>query len=216
MAIPFFEEDMEIISKLGTRPKEENGVNESELKRLFDTAGIKIKKFLNETLIPQMNMTVDVQALLNGILDATLSKSDKAAPAKLVGDKIAEVVKTAGAALPRSGGAMTGGINMSNQKLTNVPTPSNEYDAANKKYVDNCKIATTIYLAADNWVDKTQVVENAAVTPNSIIFFGYAQESVDACRIADVRCAGQEKGKLYFTCKWVPRDAVFVEVVIWN
>ena len=60
MAITFFEEDMEIISKLGTRPKEDNGVSEQELKSLFDAAGMKIKKFLNEVLIPQANMTIDV------------------------------------------------------------------------------------------------------------------------------------------------------------
>lgn len=216
MAIPLFEEDMEIISKLGTRPKEDNGVNEPELKRLFDAAGIKLKKFLNETLIPQLNMTIDVQSLLNGILDATLSLADKAAPAKIVGEKISEAKNIAEAALSRKGGIMTGGINMSNQKLSNVPEPTAEYDAANKKYVDSRKVPAEIVLATGNWVDKTQVIKNAAVDQNSIILFGYAVESVDACRRADVRCTGKGSGTLTFTCRWIPAEDVTVNVTIWN
>lgn len=216
MAIPFFEEDMEIISKLGTRPKEENGVTESELKRLFDSAGIKIKKFLNETLIPQMNMTIDVQSLLNGILDATLSKAGKAAPANIVGEKLLEIRRVAEAALSRNGGAMTGGINMNHKQLTNVPVPVNEYDAANKQYVDGRKVSATVALTTDDWVDKQQKIRNTAVTPNSIVFFSYDPESNAVASAAAVHCVAQSDGELTVSCQRIPRKTVFVNLVIWN
>ena len=38
--------------------------------------------------------------------------------------------------LPLAGGTMTGTLNMNNQALTNVPTPVNNGDAANKAYID--------------------------------------------------------------------------------
>lgn len=39
--------------------------------------------------------------------------------------------------LKRTGGSMSGNINMSNHSITNVNTPVNQKDAANKKYVDD-------------------------------------------------------------------------------
>lgn len=40
-------------------------------------------------------------------------------------------------ALQKSGGSMTGAIDMGTNKVTNLGTPTNDNDAANKKYVDN-------------------------------------------------------------------------------
>lgn len=40
-------------------------------------------------------------------------------------------------ALQKSGGTMTGDLNMGNKRITNLSTPSSETDAANKNYVDN-------------------------------------------------------------------------------
>ena len=39
--------------------------------------------------------------------------------------------------LKKSGGTMTGAINMNNKKITNIPTPTTGTDAANKNYVDS-------------------------------------------------------------------------------
>lgn len=141
MALPLFEEDMEIISKLGTRPKEDNGVSESQLKALFDRGGMLIKKFLNETLIPQMNMTIDVQHLLNGILDKTLSKEDKAANAYATGEAIKKVSQVATAAIPKAGGEMSGNLS--------VPAPVAADHAVNKGYVDTKRLFATLF--ADGW-----------------------------------------------------------------
>lgn len=58
-------------------------------------------------------------------------------------EAIQKAQKTADAALPKTGGDVTGDINMSGniamngKKITGVATPSDDGDAANKKYVDD-------------------------------------------------------------------------------
>ena len=100
-----------------------------------------------------MNQLVDVQALLNGILDTTLSKEDKAANSKTVGEKIAEVLKIANAALPKAGGHMTGALNMNNQQLTGLPTPVSATNAVPKSYVDTATVS--VELTAAGWTGST-------------------------------------------------------------
>lgn len=88
MAIPKFEVDMDIISKLGEHPGSDDGLTPAGFKAKFDLAGKFIKEYINTILLPNLNNIVDVQALLDNILDETLTKADKAAPAKYVGDVI--------------------------------------------------------------------------------------------------------------------------------
>ena len=166
MAIPLMEEDVEVISKLGDTPGSDDGLTAQQLKGKFDLPGVRIKNFINNTLIPHLNQLVDVQALLDGILDATLSLADKAAPAKTVGEKISLVQQTANAALPKSGGYMTGALNMNNQQLTGLPTPVSASNAVNKGYVDTQTVPAT--LSAASWVGDaapyTQTITVAGLT----------------------------------------------------
>lgn len=153
MAIPLMEDDVEVIGKLGTMPGNENGLTTQQLKERFDLGAVRIKKFLNEVLIPQVNMTIDVQSLLNGILDTSLSLANKAAPAKTVGEKITSILQIANAALPKSGGYMTGTLNMNNKQLTGLPVPEYANDAVPKSYVDTVTVAAT--LTAAGWKGDT-------------------------------------------------------------
>lgn len=147
MAIPLMEEDVEVISKLGDTPGSDDGLTAQQLKGRFDLASVRIKNFINNVLIPYMNQLVDVQALLNGILDKTLSLEDKAANAKATGEKIGLVQQTANAALPKSGGIMTGALNMNNQQLTGLPTPVSAGNAVPKSYVDSVLVKATLTIA---------------------------------------------------------------------
>lgn len=52
---------------------------------------------------------------------------------------------TASAALPKAGGKMTGAIDMNGKKITNLPAPGANGDAANKKYVDDGVAAAKTY-----------------------------------------------------------------------
>lgn len=87
MAIPKLLADLAIISKLKENPRAD-GLSAEGFQKKFDEAALLIQKFLNESLIPELDKIVDVQALLNGILDNTLTAADKAAPAKEVGDRL--------------------------------------------------------------------------------------------------------------------------------
>lgn len=88
MAIRPLEADVEIISKLGTNPGVDNGLSEEQIKAKFDEAAVILKDYINNYLIPEFDNVVDVDAMLKNILDATLSKNDKAANAAAVGEAI--------------------------------------------------------------------------------------------------------------------------------
>ena len=60
-----------------------------------------------------------------------------AATKKYVDDAASDVAAQIGDYLPKAGGAMSGPIDMNSQKITEVPTPQANTDAANKKYVDD-------------------------------------------------------------------------------
>lgn len=88
MALKKLEASLDIISALGNNPGSDNDLNEEQLKAKFDEAANIIKDYLNAYLIPEMEKTVDVEALLSDILDVTLSKKDKAANADATGAAI--------------------------------------------------------------------------------------------------------------------------------
>lgn len=85
MAIEKLSADLNIISKLGDYPLADDGMEPDQFKAKFDEAGKLIKQYINEVLIPSLDELVDVDALLKGILDTTLTKADKAANAKATG-----------------------------------------------------------------------------------------------------------------------------------
>lgn len=85
MAIEKLIADLNIISKLGDYPLADDGLEPEQFKAKFDEAGKLIKQYINEVLVPSLDELVDVDALLKGILDTTLTKEDKAANAKATG-----------------------------------------------------------------------------------------------------------------------------------
>lgn len=85
MALKNLLADLSIISKLGDNPGVDNGLSAEQIKAKFDEAANLIKDYINNYLLPELDKTVDVEALLADILDATLSKSDKAANASATG-----------------------------------------------------------------------------------------------------------------------------------
>ncbi len=64
--IPELTDDMEVIRKLGRRPNSDDGLTEAAFKAKFDEAGIAIKKFINEKVVPAIN---DYVVSTDGLLD---------------------------------------------------------------------------------------------------------------------------------------------------
>ena len=64
--IPELTADVEVIQKLGRRPNSDDGLTEAAFKAKFDEAGISIKKFINEKVVPAIN---DYVASTDGLLD---------------------------------------------------------------------------------------------------------------------------------------------------
>lgn len=173
MAIPKFLEDLAIISKLGENPGADNGLSTSAFRAKFDEAGLKIQEYMNEVLIPNLDALVDVSALLNSILDKTLSKVDKAAEAKAVGDALAKK-------LDSTGGTMTGPLN--------VAVPAEETHAANKGYVDSKHFFRDVTLTAAGWsaaAPYTQTVTAQGITEEDRPIYGVALSADAATAMAE-------------------------------
>ena len=68
MAIPLFEEDLNIISRLGDYPGSEDGLTTEDLKARFDLAANLIKTYLNEKVIPYVNIAIDVDELTRTLM----------------------------------------------------------------------------------------------------------------------------------------------------
>ena len=105
MAYTYFNEDVENVSHLSDLPNEEDGLAAAELKAVFDKAGVDIKDFLNNTLIPELssssgksftvtfpmgNITYDFVTTSYGITAATdvFCQSDEASSSEWTNNRI--------------------------------------------------------------------------------------------------------------------------------
>lgn len=61
MAIQKFEDDLNIISKLGDNPGTDNGLTTPQFRAMFDKAGLMIQKFINDVILPAMNASNNPQ-----------------------------------------------------------------------------------------------------------------------------------------------------------
>ena len=71
---------------------------------------------------------------------------------------------TAEAALPKSGGSMTGGINMGGKSITNLASPSADTDAVNKGYADSKYNTFSATLSAGGWTGSGPYTQTVAVS----------------------------------------------------
>jgi hypothetical protein len=110
MAIPKFEADLNIISQLPDRPNDERGLSPQAFKEEFDRAGLLVKEYINEILVPQANIDIDNAAKGIGgsdgidgstLVDGTVTAS-KLAPNSVTTEKIASESVTAGKIAPKA------------------------------------------------------------------------------------------------------------------
>lgn len=97
----------------------------------------------------------------------------------------------ANAALPKSGGTMTGDIAMGGNKMTGLGAPSADTDAANKKYVDDNFLAATLK-GASNGV--AELDANGKVPASQLP--SYVDDVLEYAAFASFPAEG-EAGKIY-------------------
>ena len=69
MAFPKLNDDLYVISKLGTNPGADDGLSEEQFKAKFDEAANVIKDYLNNILVPELDNIADLDAMLEYITD---------------------------------------------------------------------------------------------------------------------------------------------------
>jgi hypothetical protein len=110
MAIPKFEADLNIISKLADKPNDAEGLSAQAFKEEFDRAGLLVKEYINEILVPQANIDIDNASKGIGgsegmdgstIADGTVTAS-KLSANSVTAEKIAEDAVTAEKIAPKA------------------------------------------------------------------------------------------------------------------
>jgi hypothetical protein len=202
MALPKLLEDLAFISKLGEYPGSDDNLTTEQFRARFDAAALRIQEYLNNQLVPGLDQLVDVQALLKGILDPTLSLADKAASAKATGDALNRK-------LDKTGGNITGNIDMGAKRIVNLGNPISDTDAVNKKFVETKHFFRTVSLPASGWSGSgpyTQAVTVDGVLKTDEPHWGLVRSGDAAARIAQKEAFSviddldTADGSVTFTC----------------
>ena len=136
--------------------------------------------------------------------DNAAAAAENAATAAGNAQNTADTAKnTAEAALPKSGGTMTGAVDMGGKNITSLGTPSNSGDAATKGYVDGKRLSGTVTLTTSGWSSKAQTVNVSGILATDmphwgIVYGDSAEAEKEAFALIDV--LETSAGKFTFRC----------------
>ena len=128
----------------------------------------------------------------------------------------ADIAKGMGEKLPKTGGTMTGDIEMSGKKVTGLGTPTADADAVPKSYAVDMK-QSAVTLSHSGWSNGAITVSVDGVTEDTgqtAVITTAAAESVDAYLDSGVKCSGQGAGTITFICTDTPSEDLTVNVLI--
>ena len=118
-----------------------------------------------------------------------------------------EVRSLAEGALPRSGGKMTGAVNMNSQRLYGLAAPSSDTDAVPRKYMEDYvsgrRLGGTVILTASGWSGGVQTISVSGILASDMphwgIVYGTNREAEkEAFALVDELEA--QAGKFVFRC----------------
>lgn len=217
--LPSFEEDLNIIQKLGDTPGTDNNLSSAELKAKFDEAGNRLKNYLNK-IIPMLNgafggegnvlsggmLIGDLDVNRNRLFGVPTPTTDSDAASKEYVDSA--VADAKGASLPIAGGVMAGDISMGGNTVKGLKAPSAGADAATKDYVDGKRAAYTATLGT-SWTGSgpyTQTVAVSGILASDMPHVAPVYSSDTATAIAQkeawgcISCGKAAAGGILFTC----------------
>lgn len=217
-------ENIAFIQQLGDNPNADNNLNAQNLKAWFDKAPLAIQTFVNDKLIPQIELKFSS-------VDQWIEVADQ---------NIKNFVVGAGF-VPIDGSVpLTGNLDIGNNKIKNLSDPVEDFDAVNKKYADAIKESAdnaqntadgavdlanskcsrksmTIKLLASGWSGKYQVVTASGVQADESlcdVLTSPVEASREEYNDCVVRCTGQGDGSLTFMCDDVPVNDLTVGVIV--
>lgn len=144
---PMFDEDMDIIQKLGDSPGSDNNLDWKELQAEFDKGGNLVKTYLN-SLVRRLNSMLQVEGsfLTGGNLLGDLNinlcrifglREPTEGTDATTKNYVDRTVQNATAnQFSKNGGTLSGVLSMAWNQIKNVGTPTESGDAATKGYVD--------------------------------------------------------------------------------
>ena len=179
MALTTFDVDVENITALADQPNDDQGLSADELKQLFDKAGVDIKAFLNDTLIPELEDAIAAAA--RGIATDSISGTyitDGTIPSqKLVSDAglesvVTSVIRNYAVTLDKLSqpvqtilsNLQANVTNLLTQIDTKAPTSSLSAVALSGQYADLLGLPTIPVVDATLDANSLNPVRNSAVT----------------------------------------------------
>ena len=190
------------------------------------------------TLNEVVNVTGDNISVIRGnTVSTTMPRADYSQEDETKADyilnkpneKIDEALSKARAALPKSGGTMTGVLNMGKQIIEDLAEPTKDHHAATQGFVKNfakntlndSEKASVITLDSSKWNDKKITVDVEGVISDSekcmvTVSADPEEENYLAYCDANVRAISQGDGTLTFACIDIPEKNLAVYVRVWR
>lgn len=143
MALERLTEDLNFVANLGDDPKRDDGLSTPQFKSVFDKAGLIIQNFINNKLIPGLEGAVSEEGLLSQINTVLGKKLDKSG-GRITGDL-----------------NMNANINMNGNSVSGLTDPVEDGDAVPKSYTDTKRLEKTLLFST--WSDSAPFTQTVTV-----------------------------------------------------
>lgn len=245
MPLPNFLEDMEIITKLSNNPNDDDGLGPDELKFLYDKAGILIKTYINEELLPELESAIasaargiSQQGIPGNVINNGTINADKLVQTPGFETVITEAIRDlaitrAKIALKAVGSAQIDDYAVINQNIANKAVSENKLDDALRDKINRIITEAMLDTSLKDKINSHQklhkeisVTLNAGATSWSVsatgvtatnsIVVSAAPASYTLWRNHGIRCTGQGVNTLTFAADTAPASAVTANVLIFD